>query len=98
MGERAAEVVDAGGISVEVVEQGSRGGAPADRDDVENWIESFDLTTTTVHPADGTTLEQLEGRDHTYVVDLRTMEIVFETIYGDGPDAAIDAIVERLGG
>jgi len=26
------------------------------------------------------------------------MEIVFETVYGDGPEAAIDHIVERLGG
>lgn len=90
--------MSAGGIAIEVVEQGNRGGAPATRDDVDNWVERFELTTTTVHPADGVTLEQLEGRDHTYVVDLETMQIVFETVYGDGPDAAIDDIVDRLGG
>jgi hypothetical protein len=91
-------VTAAGGIAIEVVEQGARGGSPATRDDVENWIATFDLGLTTVHPADGTTLEQLEGRDHTYVVDLSSMEIVFETVYGDGPGAAIDDIVGRLGG
>ena len=90
-------MVGAGGISIEVVEQGSRGGTPATRSDVESWVEQFELTTTTVHPADGATLEQLEGRDHTYVVDLETMEIVFETVYGDGPDAAIDDVLDRLG-
>lgn len=77
-----------------MVEQGDSG-APASQQDVENWVESFDLAITTVHPADGT-LEQLEGRDHTYVVDLETMEIVFETTYGDGPEAAIADVLERL--
>lgn len=96
MGERSVEALSADGIVIEVVEQGSQGGVAATRDDVENWIETFDLPMTTVHPTDGT-LEQLEGRDHTYVVDLRDMQIVFETVYGDGPAAAIDDILQRLG-
>lgn len=85
----------AGGIAIEVIEQGSRGGEPATREDVEHWVDAFDLELVTVHPTDGT-LEHLEGRDHTYVIDLSNMEIVFETVYGDGPDAAIDDILDRL--
>jgi hypothetical protein len=86
--------VQAGGVAIEVVEQGDSG-EPASQQDVENWVETFDLAVTTVHPADGT-LEQLEGRDHTYVVDLDTMEIVFEATYGDGPDTAITDVLDRL--
>lgn len=85
-----------GGAAIEVVEQGSSYDAPSTREDVERWVDTFDLAITTVHPADGA-LEQLEGRDHTYVIDLATMEIVFETTYGDGPDDAIDDILDRLG-
>ena len=77
-----------------MVEQGDAGD-PATREDVETWVSTFGLAITTVHPADGA-LEQLEGRDHTYVIDLQTMEIVFETTYGDGPAAAVDDVLERL--
>ncbi len=85
-----------GGIAIEVVEQGD-GGEPATREHLEDWVDAFSLAITTVHPADGV-LEQLEGRDHTYVIDLSSMEIVFETTYGDGPEAAIADVLERLEG
>ncbi len=79
-----------------MVEQGSSG-TPADQGDLDAWIETFGLEIATMHPADGT-LEQIEGRDHTYAIDLSTMEIVFETTYGDGPDAAIADVLDRLDG
>jgi hypothetical protein len=97
LGEEGARIAEAGGIAIELVEQGASGGEPATQADLDAWIDTFDLEIATVHPSDGA-LEQLEGREHTYVIDLSTMEIVFETTYGDGPEAAIEDILARLEG
>jgi hypothetical protein len=76
MGVEGTSVVEAGGVFVEVVEQGSSPG-PSDQADLDGWIQTHDLEITTVKPKDGDT-SQLEGREWSYIIDLETMTIVYK--------------------
>jgi len=89
-------VVEAGGAIVEVVEQGSSSG-PSDDSDLAGWVSAYGLEISTVRPKDGMTTEQLEGREHTYIIDLSSNLIVFEGYGGGGLEDALDEIQLLLG-
>lgn len=79
LGDLAGDVLDAGGIVIEIlfteVPDGGRG-------ELSAWVETFDLMVTTIVPLDGNTLvESAADREHAFIVDLSTMEIVW-TAFG----------------
>lgn len=86
----------AGGAIVEVVEQGANVG-PSTNTDLDNWIATYELEISTVRPRDGVTTKQLEGRHHTYVVDLSNNVIVFEGTGTGGLRSSLDEIHALLG-
>jgi hypothetical protein len=76
LGAEGQAAVEAGGVVVEVVEQGASPGPP-DTGDLDGWIQTYGLEITTVRPKDGATM-QLEGREWAYIVDLDDMKIVWK--------------------
>jgi hypothetical protein len=93
MGEEGAAIVDAGGVFVEVVEQGSSPG-PSTQADLDGWVATHDLEISTVKPRNGETA-QLEGREWSYIINLETMTIEFKQ--KAGINGALDEMMERLG-
>jgi hypothetical protein len=72
------QVLDAGGIIIEILAGGNTGGQPT-RQELDAWITTYGLTVTTVKDPDSmpqASLTALVQREHTYIVDLSTMKIV----------------------
>jgi hypothetical protein len=73
-------VVDAGGVVVEVLEDGALFGQQATRSDVDAWINTYGLTVTTVIDAPGAygqTLTALGIREGTVIVEIPSMKVVW---------------------
>lgn len=93
-------IVAAGGLFVEVV--GIDG--IASKDDLRTWVDNYMLTVTSVRDPDDKPYQSqtgLETRENSYIVDLRTMKIVYKVFgsYGGGSpstDAINKAITEIL--
>jgi len=72
------QVLDAGGIIIEILGGGNTGGQPT-RQELDAWITTYNLPVTTVKDPDSmpqASLQALVQREHTYIVDLSTMKIV----------------------
>jgi hypothetical protein len=71
------QVVDAGGVIIEVL--ADKAGLQPVKADLDAWITTYSLPVTTVRDPDGMqnqTLNALVRREYTYVVDLKTMMIL----------------------
>ena len=72
------QVLQAGGIIIEILAGGQFGGQPT-RQELDAWITTYALPITTVKDPDSmpqASLKALVQREHTYIVDLSTMKIV----------------------
>jgi hypothetical protein len=72
------QVLDAGGIIIEILGGGNTGGQPT-RAELDAWITTYALPVTTVKDPDSmpqASLTALQQREHTYIVDLTTMKII----------------------
>jgi hypothetical protein len=69
--------IEAGGVVVDVLHAGPIG-LPPSPGDVLAWAKAEDLHISVVKPKDGETLAQLVSREWTYVIDLKTMKIVWK--------------------
>ncbi|HZS40516.1 MAG TPA: hypothetical protein VFF06_26975 [Polyangia bacterium] len=70
------QVVDAGGVMVEVLEQDATTPSKANLD---AWVNDFGLTITSVKDPDsneGETKSMLADREHAFIVDLSNMKIL----------------------
>jgi hypothetical protein len=77
-------VVDAGGIVVEVLEDGPTFTVAATRSDLDTWITYYGLTVTSLIAAPGAygqTLAALGLREATAIVEIPSMKVVW---YNDG--------------
>ena len=104
MAARGKDVVDAGGVVVEILQTAYF--AEPTQDQLDAWINTHDLTVTTVMDrdpdAETETFNALGIREQAFILDLTTMQIVWQnagSILGQGdPSAklAIDQILTRL--
>ena len=68
MGAEGQAAIEAGGLVTEVLYDG----------DLLSWIQANDLHVTVVKPKPGDpTLTDLQSREWSYIVDLKTMQIVW---------------------
>lgn len=68
--------------------------------DLVSWIKAEDLHVTVVKPKDGQTLTELVSREWSYIVDLKTMKIVwkgFGSYGGTSPQSMNTALTELHG-
>lgn len=75
-GEKPRSIAAAGGTSVMVL--GVDDDGAADKATLDAWISGNKLTLTTVRDPDGMamqTKQALEGREYSYVIDLKTMKV-----------------------
>ena len=88
MGAKGAAVVQAGGLITEVLYSG----------DLVAWIKSENLKVSVVKPKPGDpTLTELVSREWSYIVDLKTMKIVwkgFGSYSGGAPNSMDTALTE----
>ncbi len=66
--QKGKTAIEAGGLVIDILHSG----------DLVAWIKAEDLHISVVKPKDGETLNQLVSREWTYVVDLKTMKIVWK--------------------
>ena len=81
-------MVQAGGLVTEILYTG----------DLKAWIKSESLKVTVVKPKDGKTLKELVSREWTYVVDLKTMKIVWKGFgsYDGSKPSSVDAGLAKM--
>lgn len=82
-------MLDLGGVIVEILMTG----------DLAAWANTYDLNVTTVSPKDSQTYNLLGIRETAFIVDLRTMQIVWKyngSIFGIGDSSAKVAIAQIL--
>lgn len=87
MGAEGQAAIEAGGLVVEVL---------YDHDPLP-WIQAEDLHVTVVTVKDGQTLQELQSREWSYIVDLTTMKIVwtgFGSYSGQAPQSFHTALVK----
>jgi hypothetical protein len=76
MAQMGKQVVDAGGVMVEVLEQDVTTPSKADLD---AWVNNYQLTITSVKDPDnneGETKSMLTDREHVFIIDLSNMKII----------------------
>src|SRR5690606_36353555 len=78
----ADELMAAGGEVLEILVDGDVIGDDPTTDQLSAWVVSNDLRITTVIPGDDYVREVFPDRDHVYIVDLETMEIIWRA---EGP-------------
>ncbi len=89
MGAKGVAAIQAGGLVVEVLYTG----------DMVAWIKSEDLKISVVKPKQGDpTLTELVSREWSYIVDLKTMKIVWKGFgsYGGGAPQSMDLALTEL--
>jgi hypothetical protein len=87
MGAEGQAAIEAGGLVVEVLHQG----------EPLPWILAEDLHVTVVKVKDGQTLQELQSREWSYIVDLNTMKIVwngFGSYSGGAPQSFHTALLK----
>lgn len=86
--QKGKAAIEAGGVVVEVLYSG----------DLVAWIQAEDLHVSVVKPKDGETLSQLVSREWTYVVDLKTMKIVWKGFgsYDGSKPSSVDEGLTQL--
>lgn len=95
------QFVDAGGAIVEILETKNFFAAPT-KNDLDAWVNTYKIPVTSVIDAPGkdlATFKALGQREATYVVDLRTMKILFKyagTQSGIGTTGAVSGMQKVL--
>jgi hypothetical protein len=86
--QKGKAAIEAGGLVVEILHSG----------DVLAWIKAEDLHVTVVEPKDSQTLAALVSREWTYVIDLKTMKIVWKGFgsYDGSKASSVDAGLSEL--
>lgn len=86
--QKGKAAIEAGGLVVEILHSG----------DVLAWIKAEDLHVTVVKPKDAQTLTALVSREWTYVIDLKTMKIVWKGFgsYDGSQPSSVDAGLTQL--
>lgn len=69
--------MDAGGIVIELLLQGS-GSAPPTEDEVRAWVTTHDLETTTVGAVDARPRVVFADREVAFIIDLDTMTVLWK--------------------
>jgi hypothetical protein len=82
LGERADELAALDAVVVEVLLSG-------DRSALEAWIATYDLAVTSVVAVTPTLGQDLGGRERGVIVDLSTMEIVYNRLGAFGTDTTL---------
>jgi hypothetical protein len=99
VGAREQEILDAGGAVIELVHEG-QSGAPPTESELRAWMGAHDIESVTVGPADDRTKAVFPEREYAYIVDLRSMTVVWRErgLYASPTIGAVgaDAILERL--
>ncbi len=88
MGAKGQAAVEAGGLVVEVLYTG----------DMVAWIQGEDLHVSVVKPKDAQTLQELVSREWSYIVDLKTMKIVWKGFgsYSGAAPQSMDTALTQL--
>ncbi len=88
MGAEGQAAIEAGGLVVDVLYSG----------DLVAWIKTEDLHISVVKPKDATTLTELVSREWSYIVDLKTMKIVWKGFgsYGGGAPTSFHNALNEL--
>jgi hypothetical protein len=71
------QVVDAGGVMVEIL--AAKAGLAVTKADLMAWIDTYQLPVTTVRDPDAMPTQSITAlvrREYTFIVDLKTMKIV----------------------
>ncbi len=89
LGTRADELAALDAVVVEVLLSGDRG-------ELEAWVETYDLTVTTVFATSSSMSRDLGGRERGVIVDLATMQIVYNRLGAFSADSTLleDALTE----
>jgi hypothetical protein len=102
MGSEGQAAIDAGGLVVEVLYVGQDFVTPPTQNEMAAWIQTIPpLHVTVVRPKPGDpTLAELQSREWSYIVDLKTMQIVwtgFGSYAGLAPTSMHNALTQLHG-
>lgn len=93
----AAETIAlAGGLAIELVVDGQALGAEPTKRELDIWVELLDLAVTTMSPGDDRVQEVFPTRDYVYIIELETMEVVWQIDGPEGGQAASTLGAEQL--
>jgi hypothetical protein len=102
---KATDVLNAGGVIVEILGGGATGGQPT-KAELDSWINTYNLPVTTVKDPDSMpqqSLTDLKQREFTFIVDLSTMKIIqffpgtTTGIGTTGAESGMQAMMQLLG-
>jgi hypothetical protein len=78
MNQYTSQLLDAGGAVLEILIDGSTLGLDPTQEELDVWVRNNDLRMTTVIPGDESVRRVFPDRDYVYIIDLRTMEVVWQ--------------------
>lgn len=98
LGAQGQAAIAAGGVVVEVLHAGASFPGPPTQAEMLAWITTYGLHVTVVQPKDTQTLAELKSREWTYVVDLKTMKIVWTGFgsYDGSKPSSVDEGLNQL--
>jgi hypothetical protein len=82
LSEYTQSIVEEGGAVIELVVDGQATGLDPSKEELDVWVELSDLQVTTMGAGDDNLRKVFPTRDHVYIIDLETMEVVWRI---DGP-------------
>lgn len=82
LSEYTQSIVEEGGTVLELVVDGQATGVDPSKEELDVWVELSDLKVSTMGPGDDNLRKVFPSRDHVYIIDLQTMEVVWRI---DGP-------------
>lgn len=96
MGAKGQAAIQAGGLVTEILYAGAIG-LPPTQTEMTAWIQKYGLYVSVVKPKDAQTMNELVSREWTYVIDLKTMKIVWKQFGSyDGSSTSVDAGLTEL--
>lgn len=82
LSEYTQAIAEEGGTVLELVVDGQATGFDPSKEELDVWVKLSDLQVSTMGPGDDNLRKVFPSRDHVYIVDLETMEVVWRI---DGP-------------
>ncbi len=92
MSEYTSQIVDAGGLALEILIDGQTAGLDPSQEELDVWVLNNDLRMTTVLPGDNAVRRVFPDQDFVYIIDLESMEVVWQQ---EGP--SIDPTTTQIG-
>lgn len=83
LSEYTRQIIDAGGAALELLVDGEALGVDPSQEELDVWVLHNDLRVTTMIPGDEDVRRVFPDRDHVYIIDMSTMEVVW---HAPGPD------------